>query len=326
MSEPMCKKCKRWPVLHEDVQSCSSCLPALAGEEIERLRKALMPFASYGHALLRLNGGASLMRLEVDGERHELTAAHWSDAVIAALAGVEARADAPASIREAARRRQPLGGPDAQALEGALTMTERERDEARAAQRKAFDDAVRMRESLTRTQIDATRLRRALEKAATEMDRITACGEPLRQGGAIPSDLRDLECGLHEAVTIAGAAVEEARAALEGEHRPLYPELEAQVAELTRERDELATEVDRLRSHGRAFVTEILEEEDGEFSEEHTQRVDAALVFGAGLDENHECLDCEGAGWMWTDGAEHGFDRWLEKCDHTPTPEKAREP
>lgn len=37
------------------------------------------------------------------------------------------------SIREAARRRVPLGGPDAQALEGALAITERERDEAQRA-------------------------------------------------------------------------------------------------------------------------------------------------------------------------------------------------
>ena len=32
------------------------------------------------------------------------------------------------TIRQAARDRDPLGGPDAQALEGALALTERERD------------------------------------------------------------------------------------------------------------------------------------------------------------------------------------------------------
>lgn len=37
----------------------------------------------------------------------------------------------PISAREAARRGQPLDGADAQALEGALQVTERERDEAR---------------------------------------------------------------------------------------------------------------------------------------------------------------------------------------------------
>lgn len=36
------------------------------------------------------------------------------------------------SAREAARRRMPLDGADAQALENALTITERERDEAQA--------------------------------------------------------------------------------------------------------------------------------------------------------------------------------------------------
>lgn len=39
---------------------------------------------------------------------------------------------APNGLRRAARDRMPLGGRDAQALEGALAMTERERDEARA--------------------------------------------------------------------------------------------------------------------------------------------------------------------------------------------------
>lgn len=35
------------------------------------------------------------------------------------------------TVREAARRRMPLDGADAQALEGALALTERERDQAR---------------------------------------------------------------------------------------------------------------------------------------------------------------------------------------------------
>ena len=42
------------------------------------------------------------------------------------------------TVREAARQRVPLDGADAQALEGALALTERERDEARA-------DAARLR-------------------------------------------------------------------------------------------------------------------------------------------------------------------------------------
>ena len=39
---------------------------------------------------------------------------------------------APLLLRDAARRRMPLGGPDAQALEGALQLTERDRDAARS--------------------------------------------------------------------------------------------------------------------------------------------------------------------------------------------------
>ena len=42
---------------------------------------------------------------------------------------------APLTVRAACRRGQPLGGADAQALEGALTLTERERDQARAEAR-----------------------------------------------------------------------------------------------------------------------------------------------------------------------------------------------
>lgn len=42
-------------------------------------------------------------------------------------------ADQALTVREACRRRMPLDGVDAQALEGALALTERERDKARAA-------------------------------------------------------------------------------------------------------------------------------------------------------------------------------------------------
>jgi hypothetical protein len=53
------------------------------------------------------------------------------------LRQIEARLKAPApglaalTVREACRRRHPLDGADAEALEHALTITERERDEAR---------------------------------------------------------------------------------------------------------------------------------------------------------------------------------------------------
>lgn len=166
---------------------------------------------------------------------------------------------------------------------------------------------------------DAAQLRKALEQAEATLESIATI--PMAKCG----DADDwMNWARNRARFIAG----EARTALAGEgevHRPCPVERETEVAEFAAERDKLTAEVDRLRRHGRSFITEIVEEEDEGFSEEHTQRVDAALVFGAGLDENHECLDCEGAGWRWTDGAEHGFDRWLEKCDHIPTPEKARE-
>lgn len=42
----------------------------------------------------------------------------------------------PPTVREAARRRQPLDGADAQALEGALSLTERERDAALSRETK----------------------------------------------------------------------------------------------------------------------------------------------------------------------------------------------
>ena len=44
-----------------------------------------------------------------------------------------AKADPTLTVREACRRRMPLDGTDAQALEHAITITERERDKARAA-------------------------------------------------------------------------------------------------------------------------------------------------------------------------------------------------
>lgn len=44
----------------------------------------------------------------------------------------EAPALPPLTVREACRRRTPIDGSDAQAMEGALSLTERERDDARA--------------------------------------------------------------------------------------------------------------------------------------------------------------------------------------------------
>jgi hypothetical protein len=50
--------------------------------------------------------------------------------IIAALD--QPKSDPTLTVREACRRRMPIDGADAQALEHALTITERERDEARA--------------------------------------------------------------------------------------------------------------------------------------------------------------------------------------------------
>lgn len=55
------------------------------------------------------------------------------------------------TVREACRRRMKLDGADAQALELALTITERERDEAIAA----FKDASRLRSEIQQARIKA---------------------------------------------------------------------------------------------------------------------------------------------------------------------------
>lgn len=65
----------------------------------------------------------------------------------------------PISAREAARRRMPLDGADAQALEGALTLTERERDEARA-------EVERLRDMVESLEADFAR-RQAAHRCAT---------------------------------------------------------------------------------------------------------------------------------------------------------------
>jgi len=52
------------------------------------------------------------------------------------------------SAREAARRRQPLGGADTQALEGALTLTERERDKALTALKTAERERDEYRDAI----------------------------------------------------------------------------------------------------------------------------------------------------------------------------------
>lgn len=55
------------------------------------------------------------------------------------------------SVREAARRRMPLDGTDAQALEGAVTITEAERDEARAEAARLREAGEALADALART-------------------------------------------------------------------------------------------------------------------------------------------------------------------------------
>ena len=69
--------------------------------------------------------------LNEDTERWEWTHGKLAKRIDAALAE-PVDADHALTVREACRRRMPLDGVDAQALEGALALTERERDEARA--------------------------------------------------------------------------------------------------------------------------------------------------------------------------------------------------
>ena len=54
----------------------------------------------------------------------------------------------PRTVRSAARMRQPLDGADAQALEGALCSTERERDEARAEVERLRKEMLEVAEEL----------------------------------------------------------------------------------------------------------------------------------------------------------------------------------
>lgn len=83
---------------------------------------------------------------------------------------------APNGLRRAARDRMPLGGRDAQALEGALAMTERERDEARAeiarlkSEAKDDEEALAHYRTLTYRDGEADQLQRDLSAAFTEIE------------------------------------------------------------------------------------------------------------------------------------------------------------
>jgi len=74
---------------------------------------------------------------------------------------------APITVREACRRRMPLDGADAQCLEHALTITERERDEALAAMSADVSDVV-LAMSVAKAEVD--RLRAELAEMAKLRD------------------------------------------------------------------------------------------------------------------------------------------------------------
>lgn len=76
----------------------------------------------------------------VDAIRHVFSGIEEARAMVQ---GVRDPSEMRLTVREAARRRLPLSGPDAQALEGALALTERERDEART-------EAERLRAALAK--------------------------------------------------------------------------------------------------------------------------------------------------------------------------------
>lgn len=73
------------------------------------------------------------------------------------------------SVREACRRRMPIDGSDAQALEGALSMTERERDEASAEVERLRAEVASLRHRPTRDELaDYARRMRADDAPHTD--------------------------------------------------------------------------------------------------------------------------------------------------------------
>lgn len=110
---------------------------------------------------------------------------------------------APNGLRRAARDRMPLGGRDAQALEGALAMTERERDEARAeiarlkSEAKDDEEALAHYRTLTYRDGEADQLQRDLSAAFTEIETLKTEIERLeardREGRNLVSRYRGLQ-------------------------------------------------------------------------------------------------------------------------------------
>jgi len=115
------------------------------------------------------------------------------------------------TVREACRRRMPLGGADAQALEHALAITERERDEAIAA----FKDASRLRSEIQQARMKAEDERDALivcKRAVEATQAFIKCGQQptLDPGGSgeYQRKRRDMEKAHAAAVAAINVPVE----------------------------------------------------------------------------------------------------------------------
>lgn len=109
----------------DDEQHCSCCAPLRM--ELQRLQECIRNADAITAALC---AGA-----ETGDQKRDL------ESVREALAGTAPYAE-PVPVRDACRKRAPLGGADAEALEHALTMTENERDASRFAA-KRYKDALR---------------------------------------------------------------------------------------------------------------------------------------------------------------------------------------
>ena len=112
----------------------------------------------------------------------------------------------PLTVREACRRAQPLDGADAQALEHALTTTERERDEAREDYRRQKQEALDAFTAVRAAMRDLDQLRTSVLSIAAQIDRAADAraaavliGQP-PSGAATVYDLRAFAGDLRRAV------------------------------------------------------------------------------------------------------------------------------
>ena len=148
------------------------------------------------------------------------------------------------TVREAARRRIPLDGANAQALEGALSMTERERDEARA-------EVERLRALLPPSAHTGVRNGPGEGSWAVFAEKVVAERDELRHKLAgEAAHIKSLEGLLVEATR----ERDDLKAKLEAELPAMWREDIASLNEclerVERERDEARAEVEMLRGVG----------------------------------------------------------------------------